>query len=98
MNLFVLHFRTIPIVSLILLSSFVTSAQNFPVAGKVTNASGEPMAGVTIQVKNGKASTTTKADGTFEINAPDPNAVLNFTYVGYEEQQVPVNKRGQISV
>src|SRR4051812_26441248 len=90
--------RSIPIVSLILLSSLISSAQNFPVAGKVTAASGEPLAGVTIQVKNGKGSATTKADGTFEINAPGSNAVLIFTYVGYEEQQVSVNNRGQITV
>ena len=65
MNLISLHIRSIPIVSFILLSSFISSAQNFPVAGKVTAASGEPLAGVTIQVKNGKATATTKADGTF---------------------------------
>src|SRR5205085_4084486 len=95
---FPLNIRSIPIVLLLLFSSYISFAQNFPVTGKVTTASGEPLAGVTVQVKNGKASATTKADGTFEINASGPNAVLNFSYVGYEEQQVPVNKRGQIAV
>lgn len=56
------------------------------------------MAGVTVQVKNGKATTTTKTDGTFQINAPSANSVLVFTSVGFGEQQVPVNNQRDLSV
>ncbi len=98
MKLKVLLFRRIPIASLLLLFSLNIYAQSFPVSGKVTSTTGEPLAGVTVQVKNGTATTTTGADGTFRINAPSANAALVFTYVGFGEQQVSVNNKNQLSV
>lgn len=53
------------------------------VSGKVTDASGAPIPGVTVTVKNGKTGTTTGPDGTFTLNAP-ANSRLVFTYVGYQ--------------
>lgn len=34
----------------------------------------------------------------FSINAPSSNSVLVFSYVGYSEQQVPINGKPQLSV
>jgi TonB-dependent starch-binding outer membrane protein SusC len=90
--------RTIFIGLLLLFNSLIVSAQSFPVTGKVTGANGEALSGVTVQVKNGTATTTTSTDGTFSINAPSATSVLVFTYVGYGEQQVPVKNQRQLSV
>lgn len=46
--------------------------------------SSNPITGVTVQLKNGSTSTTTNATGNFSISVPDRNAVLVFSYVGYE--------------
>ncbi len=94
----VLLVQHISIVLLLLLFSLISFAQSFPVTGKVISAAGEPLAGVTVQVKSGKATTTTKTDGTFQINAPSANSVLVFTSVGFGEQQVPVNNQRDLSV
>ena len=61
-----------------------------PITGKVTNDKGEPLAGVTVQVKGLSNSTTTAADGSFTINAPADAASLVFTYVGMERREVSI--------
>jgi TonB-linked SusC/RagA family outer membrane protein len=80
-------------------SQLVCFAQNnLPVTGKVLDSDGNPLVGVTIQVKGTQIRTGTKFDGTFRINAPSGKAVLILTYVGYEEQEVDLNNRSEISV
>jgi len=59
------------------------------VSGRVTTASGDPLAGVSISVKGTRAGTTTDGLGNYAITVPD-NAVLVFTYVGYDAQEVAV--------
>ena len=56
------------------------------------------MSGVTVQVKGTQTTTVSNADGSFQINAPSATAVLIFTYVGFTEQQVSINNRGQLAV
>src|SRR5437868_2614640 len=65
--------------------------------GQVNGSGGEPLGGVTVQVKNTKTTTVTNPDGSFRINVP-PNAILVFSYVGYREQELPVNGKQQLSV
>ncbi len=65
------------------------------VTGTVTDSTGHPLAGVSIQVKGTNIGTTTDADGNFSIDAPD-NATLLISYVGYTTREIPVN--GQISL
>jgi iron complex outermembrane recepter protein len=68
------------------------------VAGKVTDAkTGEALAGVSILAKGTNRGTTTAADGTYKLNAPD-NATLVFSFVGYESQQVVVGDRNSLNV
>jgi TonB-linked SusC/RagA family outer membrane protein len=90
--------RSIAIASVLTLFSIAGFAQSFPVEGKIIGADGQPLGGVTVQVKGSDTKTASKSDGTFQINAPSANSVLVFTYVGFLEQQVPVNSRGQLSI
>lgn len=75
----------------------VVKMLQFQVSGKVTDSAGAPLIGVTVQVKGSKVGATTDAQGHFEIDA-DQNAVLVFSYVGYQNKEVPVNGRKQINV
>ena len=90
--------RSIPVASLCLLISLYSSAQSFPVSGKIADGQGQPLSGVTVQVKGGNTVTTSKTDGTFTINAPASNSTLVFSYVGFQPQEVSINRRGQIDV
>lgn len=68
------------------------SAQNRTVSGKVLDEHQEPLAGVTINV-GGESSkgTITSVDGTFTLQLPSKDAVLNFSYVGYLPKKVKVS-------
>jgi len=90
--------RGIKLASLLLLFSFTGFAQTFPVEGKIIGADGQPLSGVTIQVKGRDTKTLSNADGSFQINAPSASSVLIFTYVGFGEQQVPINSRAQLAI
>ncbi|MBL7742028.1 MAG: TonB-dependent receptor [Chitinophagaceae bacterium] len=68
------------------------------VTGKVTNADGEALAGVTVAVKGTKTATVTDALGNFSIQMPEGTEVLVFTYVGHEDQEINVSGKSSIAV
>jgi TonB-linked SusC/RagA family outer membrane protein len=86
------------IASLLLLFSLTVFSQSFPVSGKITNANGEPLAGVTIKVKENNVQVVTDAQGNFQINAPSPTSTLVITYVGFSEQEISLNNKSQLTL
>ena len=71
--------------------------QDRNVTGKVQSVTGEPLAGVSITVKGTRTGTTTNTEGNYSITAAD-NAVLVFSYVGYETIEETIGGRSTISV
>lgn len=67
------------------------------VSGRVLGESGEPLPGVTVQAKGGGAATKTDESGAFRLSVPE-NATLVFSYVGYKNQEIPVDGRISIEV
>jgi len=67
------------------------------IKGKVIDANGEALTGVSVKVKGADIGTSTNAEGNYSLNAP-PNAVLVFTYVGFVSQEVAVNGKTNINV
>ncbi|MEO8819424.1 MAG: TonB-dependent receptor [Ginsengibacter sp.] len=70
---------------------------NPPVAGSVTDSAGNPLQGVTVSLKGGKAAVQTDESGNFTINVPT-NSVLIFTFVGYKTQEISVNGSAALNV
>ncbi|MDQ6901391.1 MAG: TonB-dependent receptor [Bacteroidota bacterium] len=64
---------------------FAQQRQSVTINGKVTDEKDAPLNGVTIQVKKSNIATTTDENGNFSITVPDKNAVLVFTYVGFDK-------------
>jgi TonB-linked SusC/RagA family outer membrane protein len=74
-------------------------AQEAVVKGKVVSSEkGEPLAGVTVRLKNGNTGTVTDPNGWFSLPVKQPSPVLVFSFTGYLVQEVPVNGRQEISV
>lgn len=71
--------------------------QETRVTGKVTGPDGQGIQSVTVRIKGSNAATTTAADGTYAISAPD-GATLQFSSVGYLSQDVAVNGRTTINI
>ena len=67
------------------------------VSGKVTNAAGLPLTGVTVMVKTANIGVATNFDGDYQISV-DPQGVLIFSYLGYKKMEVPVEGRTEINV
>jgi TonB-dependent starch-binding outer membrane protein SusC len=72
------------------------SAQTTEVSGRVTDDKGAPLAGVTVQTKNGSSSVT-NADGTFKLRRVSSGEPITFSYVGYGDKTVTYNK-GAVNV
>jgi len=71
-------------------------AQNL-ITGTVTDSTGKPLVGVSVQKKNTKTGTTTNGQGVYSINATNTD-VLVFSYIGYQPQEIPVNNKTDINV
>jgi TonB-dependent starch-binding outer membrane protein SusC len=67
------------------------------VRGIVKDSKGETLPGVSVKIKNTTVGTSTDTEGRYTLNAAG-NAVLIFTFVGYEVQEVTLNNRSTINV
>ncbi|WP_245645926.1 SusC/RagA family TonB-linked outer membrane protein [Niabella ginsenosidivorans] len=84
--------------NLIVLKEDPLGRKDITVTGKVTDSSGAPLSGVSVQVKGTTIGTTTNAEGAFTLSVPDPNSILVFSIVGYDAQEYPLNGSTSITV
>lgn len=67
------------------------------IEGTVTDENGSVLSGVSVQIKGTSKGTTTDANGKFILDV-SPDAVLVVSFVGYETEEIPVNRRTTINV
>jgi len=74
--------------------------QQVQISGTITDAStGEPMTGVNIQVKGTNLGAISDINGRYSIpSTVEPDAVLRFSFIGYQEQEVSIDGRSIINV
>lgn len=73
-------------------------AQTMTVKGTVLDAkSNEPLIGVSVIEKGSSNGTMTDIDGNFNVKVPK-NAVLKFSYLGYQAQEISVNGKTLLNV
>jgi len=81
----------------LLLSIFLSFAsvyaysQGFEVKGTVVDASGSPLPGVSIVVKNTTNGSSTDFDGNFTLTNVENGQTLVFSYVGFVNKEIVVN-------
>src|SRR5690606_35000280 len=80
------------------ISSVGVDMQTKEVRGTVTDSTGSALPGVTISVKNYNKAVSTDVDGKYILDVPDENAVLVFSLVGYDSQEVSVTGRAVIDI
>jgi len=66
--------------------------------GTVTDEQGMPIAGVSVLVKGTGQGTTTDAEGRYQLSGLGNDAVLTFSYIGYQRQEIPVGNQTTIHV
>ena len=72
-------------------------AQAGKVAGKVTDASGTPLIGVSVTIKDTVKGTATDVDGNYALDAQKTD-VLVFEFLGYKSQEITVGSQTVINV
>mgnify|MGYP002777690978 CR=1 FL=1 len=78
-------------------SSTITQAV-FRVSGTVKDAAGGGLPGVNVVEKGSSRGATTDANGGYQLDVTDGNAVLVFSSIGYARQEVTVGNRSVIDV
>ena len=85
-----------PVLFLLMCVPFAMAQGPAKVTGKVIDDLGEPMIGVSVQVKGTTSGAITDIDGNYSVNV-EPGATLVFSYVGYIPQEHVV-KGGTLNV
>ncbi|KKL50154.1 hypothetical protein LCGC14_2308340, partial [marine sediment metagenome] len=89
-------FRVLPLLFFFILQ--ITFAQNsIPISGTVTSEEGAPIPFVNIVVKGSPVGTVADIDGNFTITAAS-DAILVFSYIGYDTQEIQVNGQGTMNI
>ncbi len=87
--------------NLVVLKEGVNAAEvvtnDIRITGRITSATGEPLAGVSVSVKGSRLGTVTDAGGNFSITVPD-DAILVISSVGYESQEISVKGKSTVNV
>ncbi|WP_255157835.1 carboxypeptidase-like regulatory domain-containing protein [Siphonobacter sp. BAB-5385] len=86
---------TTPLLSLL----HATPSADIPVRGTVRDeATGEGLPGVNVIVKGTSKGATTDATGTFRLDIPDDNAILVFSSIGYQTQELAVGTQTVLNI
>src|SRR3569833_1064849 len=83
---------------LLLLFSLFVSAQQRVISGRVTDAAGKGVAGVSVTVKGQSIGTTTSDDGSYSLNIPSNATTLVFSSVGFTSQEVAIRGNAPLNI
>ncbi|QLE02192.1 TonB-dependent receptor [Galbibacter sp. BG1] len=68
------------------------------ITGNVTDENNTPLPGANVVVKGTTNGTQTDFDGNYTITVPSNDAVLVFSYIGYNSQEISVSGKSSIDV
>jgi TonB-linked SusC/RagA family outer membrane protein len=83
--------------NLVVVTARPADVSDVRISGKVVSAAGDPLSGASVKVKGTATGTATDASGNFTLTVPE-EATLVISYIGYQEQEVPVSGRTQFSI
>ncbi len=96
MNFIFQRFQLLFACSLMLIA--LPSLAQMQVGGTVTSSDGSGIPGVNIAIRGAAGGTITDIDGNYSIQVPNENAVLVFSYVGFESQERTVGNNSTIDI
>jgi len=81
----------------LILPMLAVASPNLSITGTVIDSDGFPLIGVNVVIQGTTTGTTTDLDGNYSIDAPE-DAILEFTYIGFQDTSEPINGRSVIDV
>lgn len=77
----------------------IRAQQGKNVVGTVYDANNEPLIGATVSLKNDASKgAITNVEGKFSLNVPDLNAILVVKFIGFKDEELPLNGRSNVIV
>ena len=73
-------------------------SQSTLVSGQVVDEGGNPLPGVTVLVEGTNRGTSTTFEGTYALKIDDSSQSIQFSYIGFETQSIPVGEQKIIDV
>ena len=80
----------------IMMSSFAYAQSQ--VSGTVTDQQNQPLPGVNVLVKGSTQGTTTDASGKYQVEVPNSDAILTFSFIGFTSQEKAVGNQTVVDV
>ncbi len=68
------------------------------ITGAVKDVAGDPMPGVNVIQKGTTNGTVTNIDGHFTLKVPSSDVVLVFSFIGYNQQEIPVTDQTTVNL
>lgn len=85
--------------SILLISACMAAfAQSKPVTGSVTDDAGAALPNVSVRIKGTTSGAFTDGTGKFKLTVPGDSAILVFSTVGYESQEIPVAGKTEFTI
>lgn len=78
--------------------AFAQGGKAKAISGVVKDASGEPLIGVSVQVKGTQTGVVTNIDGEFSIAKAEEGKTLVLSYVGYNNKEVRISSQNKYSI
>lgn len=78
--------------------SLLVSQRGKRVTGKVTGQDGEPLIGVNVVIKGTAIGAITNIDGMYILENVPENAILEFSYIGYTQQEVNAGNKSNLNM
>ncbi|MEO6849378.1 MAG: carboxypeptidase-like regulatory domain-containing protein, partial [Mucilaginibacter sp.] len=80
------------------LLSVTAFAQSKKITGTVLDEKGQTLPGATVKAKSGKVTTATDVNGKFSIDVEATEASLITTFLGYSDQETPINGQSNLTI
>ena len=82
----------------LMLTNNIYAQSGREITGTVTDSSGESIPGVNVHIKGTTVGVITGITGVYSITVPDENAILSFSFIGFETQEIRVGNQTIIDV
>ncbi|MFS0490931.1 SusC/RagA family TonB-linked outer membrane protein [Leadbetterella byssophila] len=91
--------QTIALLLMFVATSLPTFSQRTAIKGKITEAStGQPLPGVTVQLKGTTIASMTNNNGEFTMEVSENSSTLVISFIGYKTVEVPVSSDIQVAL
>ncbi|MFR9166637.1 MAG: SusC/RagA family TonB-linked outer membrane protein [Dysgonomonas sp.] len=85
-------------ISILCFTNVTYAQQSLTVSGIITDINNETIIGASVREKGASNGTVSDIDGKYTINVANPDAILEFSYLGMKNQEIKVSGKQKLDV